>query len=66
MPIFTTYRGYPLPWFVGTGNPHEEPMAWVFQLEYFVADFAFWFVLASISASAIYYRFRKSITIRKE
>jgi len=66
MPIFTTYRGYPLPWLVGFGNPGEEPLAWNFQLEYFIVDAVFWLVVASITALAIYYGFRKSITSRKE
>jgi len=65
MPTFTTYRGYPLHWLQGEGNPGEEPLAWIFILENFIADVVFWFVLASIGALVIYYGFRKSITIKK-
>mgnify|MGYP001084753443 CR=1 FL=1 len=58
MPIFTTYRGYPVHWLQGIGNPGEEPLAWIFQLENFIADIAFWSVLVSIGALVIYWRNR--------
>ena len=64
MPIFMTYRGYPVHWLQGEGNPGEEPLAWIFILENFIADVVFWFVLALISALVIYYGFCKSIAIK--
>jgi len=66
MPTFTTYRGYPVHWLQGEGNPGEEPLAWTFILENFIADVVFWFVLASIGALVIYYGLRKGIVIKKE
>jgi len=65
MPIFMTYRGYPVHWLQGEGNPGEEPLAWTFILENFIADVVFWFVLASIGALVIYDGFRKRITIKE-
>jgi len=53
MPIFTTYRGYPLPWLVGFGNLGEEPLDWVYQWDYFIVDIVFWTAVASIGALAI-------------